>query len=164
MSASGVLYVHSALPALCPHVEWAIAGVIGRSVTLSWTQQPAAPGTLRAELSWKGRAGTAAAIASALRGWQRLRFEVTEDPLPGTDGLRYSATPSLGMFCAVIGASGDIQVPENRLRVAMQQSTAGDANLTEQLETLLGGPWDDELEPFRQAGDGAPVRWLHAAV
>ncbi|MEV1179203.1 DUF3145 family protein, partial [Nonomuraea sp. NPDC049784] len=24
--------------------------------------------------------------------------------------------------------------------------------------------WDEELEPFRYAGDGAPVRWLHAAV
>ena len=21
--------------------------------------------------------------------------------------------------------------------------------------------WDEELEPFRYAGDGAPVRWLH---
>ncbi|MEV1173844.1 DUF3145 family protein, partial [Nonomuraea sp. NPDC049784] len=28
----------------------------------------------------------------------------------------------------------------------------------------LGRPWDEELEPFRYAGDGAPVRWLHAAV
>ena len=26
---------------------------------------------------------------------------------------------------------------------------------------LLGGPWDAELESFRHAGDGAPVRWLH---
>ncbi|MHB1008995.1 MAG: DUF3145 family protein, partial [Propionibacteriaceae bacterium] len=29
---------------------------------------------------------------------------------------------------------------------------------------LLGAPWDDELEPFRYAGDGAPVRWLHQVV
>jgi hypothetical protein len=25
----------------------------------------------------------------------------------------------------------------------------------------MGGPWDRELEPFRFAGEGAPVRWLH---
>ena len=25
-------------------------------------------------------------------------------------------------------------------------------------------PWDDELEPFRYAGEGAPVRWLHQVV
>lgn len=164
MSASGVLYVHSALPALCPHVEWAVAGAVGTSATLPWTQQPVAPGMLRAELNWKGRAGTAAAIASALRGWQRLRFEVTEDPQPGADGVRYSVTPSLGLFCAVIGANGDIQVPENRLRAAMQQAAAGGTSLDDQLDALLGGPWDDELEPFRHAGDGATVRWLHAAV
>jgi hypothetical protein len=29
---------------------------------------------------------------------------------------------------------------------------------------LLGQAWDDELEPFRHAGDGAPVRWLHEVV
>jgi len=27
---------------------------------------------------------------------------------------------------------------------------------------LLGDPWDDELEPFRHAAAGGPVRWLHA--
>ena len=26
------------------------------------------------------------------------------------------------------------------------------------------GPWDDELESFRHAGEGAPVRWLHQVV
>ena len=31
----------------------------------------------------------------------------------------------------------------------------------EMLEELLGLDWDRELEPFRYAGDGAPVRWLH---
>lgn len=164
MSASGVLYVHSALPALCPHVEWAVAGAVGTPVTLPWVQQPAAPGSLRAELSWEGGTGTAAAIASALRGWHRLRFEVTEDPSPGADGVRYSATPSLGMFTAAVGASGDIQVPENRLRAAMQQAASGGSSLEEQLHALLGGPWDEELESFRYAGEGAPVRWLHAAV
>ncbi|MGO9293967.1 MAG: DUF3145 family protein [Streptosporangiaceae bacterium] len=35
-------------------------------------------------------------------------------------------------------------------------------SLEAELRTLLGQPWDDELEPFRHAGAGAPVRWLHA--
>ena len=26
---------------------------------------------------------------------------------------------------------------------------------------LLGTAWDQELEPFRYAGEGASVRWLH---
>jgi hypothetical protein len=29
---------------------------------------------------------------------------------------------------------------------------------------LLGRTWDEELEPFRCAGEGAPVRWLHEVV
>ncbi len=79
MSAQGVLHVHSAPPALCPHIEWAVAGVLGVPVDLPWVSQPAAPGTLRAELTWEGRPGTAGAVTSALAGWNRLRFEVTED-------------------------------------------------------------------------------------
>lgn len=164
MAARGVLYVHSAPPALCPHVEWAVAGVLGVSVSLSWSDQHAAPGVMRAELHWEGRAGTAAEIASALRGWQLLRFEVTEDATPGCEGVRYSATPALGVFTAVIGANGDVLVPENRLRKALLLAAESGATLENEVDRLLGRPWDDELEPFRHAGDGAPVRWLHAAV
>jgi hypothetical protein len=35
-------------------------------------------------------------------------------------------------------------------------------SLEAELSLLLGQPWDDELEPFRRAGEGAPVRWLNA--
>lgn len=164
MSARGVLYVHSAPPALSPHVEWAVAGAVGVPVTMPWVAQPAAPGNMRAELSWEGKPGTAAAIASALKGWQLLRYEVTEDASPGSDGVRYSCTPTLGMHTAVIGASGDVLIGEDRLRNAMAKAAAGRGDLSEELDTLLGRAWDEELEPFRYAGDGAPVRWLHAAV
>src|SRR5699024_4503951 len=33
--------------------------------------------------------------------WQRLRFEVTEEGSPGCDAVRYSYTPTLGMFTAI---------------------------------------------------------------
>ena len=33
----GVLYVHSAPSALCPHIEWAVGGVLGVAVNMSWT-------------------------------------------------------------------------------------------------------------------------------
>ena len=52
--ARGVLYVHSAPTALCPHVEWAIGSVLDKRIDMEWTAQPAAPGLLRAELSWVG--------------------------------------------------------------------------------------------------------------
>ncbi|MGH3320909.1 MAG: DUF3145 domain-containing protein [Streptosporangiaceae bacterium] len=164
MSARGVLYVHSAPSALCPHVEWAVAGVVGVRADMSWASQPAAPGMLRAELSWEGRAGTASSIASALRGWRLLRYEVTEEPSPGCDGVRFSATPTLGVYSAIISANGDVLLSENRVREAMRTAVAEGTTLEEELDLLLGRPWDDELESFRWAGDGAPVRWLHAAV
>jgi hypothetical protein len=36
------------------------------------------------------------------------------------------------------------------------------ASLEDALGRLLGTAWDNELEPFRRAADGAPVRWLNA--
>ncbi len=210
VTVRGVLQVHSAPPALSPHIEWAVAGVLGMAVTMPWVDQPASPGALRAELNWQGRPGAGGAITSALAGWNRLRFEVTEDASPGCDAVRYSCTPSLGTFSAVISANGDVLVPEGRLRAAMTlasasvsaraglmpaaddaaaagatagvvSSTAGGVgdiiglrerqgprhpalggSLEAELALLLGQPWDDELEPFRHAAAGAPVRWLHA--
>jgi uncharacterized protein DUF3145 len=161
VSARGVLYVHSAPPALCPHVEWAVAGVVGMPVTLPWVGQPAAPGTMRAELNWQGSPGTSGAVTSALAGWNRLRFEVTEEASPGCDAVRYSYTPSLGTFTAVTAGNGDILVPEGRLRAAIAAAGHGE-QLADELSRLLGEPWDAELEPFRHAAEGAPVRWLHA--
>ena len=162
--ALGVLYVHSAPPALCPHIEWAVAGIVGAPVGMPWSGQPAAPGALRAELTWQAQPGTAGAIASALAGWNRLRFEVTEDSSPGCDGVRHCYTPDLGLFTAATGANGDIMVSENRLRSVMLLVERGGAtaSLEDELGRLLGTAWDNELEPFRRAADGAPVRWLNA--
>ena len=64
MSVRGVLYVHSAPSALCPHIEWAVAGVLGVPVDLPWANQPAAPGTMRAELDWAARPGAAGGITT----------------------------------------------------------------------------------------------------
>ncbi|GHE88135.1 hypothetical protein GCM10018785_64540 [Streptomyces longispororuber] len=156
--------MHSAPRALCPHVEWAVAGVLGARVSLDWIRQPAAPGTWRSEFSWRGSAGTASKLASALRGWQLLRFEVTAEPSAAAEGERYSATPDLGIFHAVTGIHGDILIPEDRLRAALARAKGGESDLEAEVAKLLGKPWDDELEPFRYAGEGAPVRWLHQVV
>ena len=164
VATRGVLYVHSAPSALCPHVEWAAAGVFGAPVSLSWIPQPAAAGTYRAEFSWQGEVGTAARVASALRGWNQLRFEITEEPSAGNEGSRYSYTPSLGVFHAVTGVHGDIMIPEDRLKAVVAKAAHGETTLDIEIELLLGRPWDDELETFRHAGEGAPVRWLHQVV
>ena len=165
MTTRGVVYIHAAPPALCPHVEWAVGGVLGVRVTLDWTPQPAAPGTVRAELSWQADAGTGARLASALRDWMHLRFEVTEEPSAGAEGERWSSTPTLGLFHATTGVHGDILVREDRLRAALARAGSDPAtDVLAEMQALLGKSWDDELETFRYAGDGAPVRWLHQVV
>ena len=160
----GVIYVHSAPSALCPHIEWAVGGVIGHALNLEWTPQGAQAGTYRAEYSWLGDAGTAAAMTSALRGWNHLRFEITEDASSGAEGSRFSYTPALGVFHAVTGLHGDLLIPEDRIKAAMVKAALGETTLEVEMPRLLGKPWDDELETFRHAGDGAPVRWLHQVV
>lgn len=164
VTTRGVLYVHSAPSALCPHIEWAVAGVLGVPVNLDWTPQAAQVGTYRAELSWTGAVGSAAQVVSALRGWEHLRFEITEEPTAGSEGARFSSTPELGIFHAVTGVHGDILIPEDRLKAAVLKAALGETDLLLEVDRLLGKPWDDELETFRHAGDGAPVRWLHQVV
>jgi hypothetical protein len=181
VTARGVLQIHSAPPALSPHIEWAVAGIFGVPVKLHWIEQPAAPGSVRTELDWQGHPGTSGEIASALASWNLLRFEVTEDASPGCDAVRYSCTPALGMFSASLSANGDVMIGENRLRAVLTLAASGaDADLgairelhgprhpalggslEAELALRLGDAWDAELEPFRHASAGAPVRWLHA--
>ena len=67
---------------------------------------------------WAGPPGAGAALASVLQRWGRLRFEITEEATPRSEGMRWMATPALGLFSAVTGLHGDIMVPEERLRGA----------------------------------------------
>ncbi|MEJ7629710.1 MAG: DUF3145 domain-containing protein [Nocardioidaceae bacterium] len=160
----GVLFVHAAPSALCAHVEWALAGALGMSVDLAWTPQPARTGQYRAEYSWAAPVGTGARMVSALRSWEHLLFEVTEDPTSMSEGARFSSTPELGVFHAVTGLHGDIMIPEDRLKAAVVKAAIGGVALEDEVDKLLGRAWDEALEPFRYAGDGAPVRWLHHVV
>jgi hypothetical protein len=160
MPTRGVVFIHSCPRALSPHVEWAVSQVLGIDVSLEWTGQPVAPGSVRGELSWQAPAGTGAALASALVGFAPLRFEVTEEPTAAREGERFAVTPGLGMFRATIGIHGDMMLSEDRVRSAMADATGSD-DLSIRLRQLLGAEWDEELEPFRYAGEGASVRWLH---
>ncbi|AQP46928.1 hypothetical protein BW730_04730 [Tessaracoccus aquimaris] len=157
----GMIFIHSASAALCPHVEWAIGTALGSRVDLEWTNQPAQPGTQRAEYSWTGTPGQGAALSTALARISQVRFEVTEEPTPASDGQRYCYTPTLGSFSAIVGVHGDILVAEDRLKHAVATDALGGEPIFKALERLLGVPWDDELDVFRYASEDAPVRWLH---
>lgn len=164
ITTQGVVYIHSAPSALCPHIEWALAGVLDVRIDADWLPQPVDAGTYRTEMAWTGPIGTAAKLASSMRGWESVRYEVTEQPVAGNEGARYCYTPSLGIFHAPTGTHGDLMIPEDRIKAAMVRAARGEVVLEDALEELLGHAWDVELEPFRHAGDDVPVRWLHHVV
>ena len=158
----GVLYVHACPRAVAAHVEWGLGTALGVPIRLDWADQPVAPGHLRSELVWTGDVGTASVIASALKAFPMIRYEVTEEPVAGHPGERYAATPNLGLFRADMGEHGDIMMSEERLRSVLARSAP--AELGEMISRLIGDPWDDELEPFRYAQEGSSVRVLHQVV
>jgi hypothetical protein len=86
---------------------------------------------------------------------------VTEDAERGTDGGRWLHTPGLGIFHAQTDSVGNVVVPEDRIRSAMDSAGANAIDLHRELRLALGQSWDDELEPFRQASDLNAVVWLH---
>ena len=160
-ATTGVVYIHAAPAAVCPHVEWAMSSTLNARADLNWTPQPAVPGQLRAVTNWIGPVGTGGRLANALRSWPVLRFEVTEDPSPGVDGQRFCHTPQLGLWSGAMSANGDIIVGEMRLRSLM---AAGADTLLAELDTALGTAWDEALEACRTGSDGAEVTWLSRGV
>jgi hypothetical protein len=159
----GVVFMHCCPPALAPHVEWALAGVLGARVRLPWSAQPAAPGELRAEGAWQGPVGTGARLAAALRAWPMLRYEITEDPSAANDGERLAHVPGRGFHRVAISANGDVLVGEERLRGLLERAKTAD-DFVHGINELLGTEWDAELETYREGGDGAPVAVLHQAI
>jgi hypothetical protein len=141
-----------------------LASVFGTQVHLDWADQPISPGSVRAEIIWTAAAGTGARLASALLAFNQVRFEVTEDGIPGRDGERFAATPDLGLFRANIGPFGDIMVHEDRLRTAIAAALVSGSSLVHDVSRLIGSPWDDELEPFRSAHEGSTVRLMHQVI
>jgi hypothetical protein len=162
-STRGVVFMHCCPSALAPHVEWALAGVLGRPVRLEWSGQPVAPTHLRAEATWVGPIGTAARLAAALRPWPMLVFEITEEGTSASDGERLAYVPGRGFHRSLISANGDVVVGEERLRGLMARARSAD-EFQHGLAELLGSARDAELEPYREGGDGAPVTLLHQVV
>ena len=118
----------------------------------------------RSSASARSAASVSCSLSIACVRWNHLRFEITEEPTASTEGSRFACTPDLGIFHAVTGLHGDIMIPEDRLKAAVVKAALGDTTLLLEIDKLLGKPWDDELETFRYAGEGAPVRWLHQVV
>ena len=143
---TGFLTIHSAPAALRPHIEWGLQSILGTWVTLDWKLQPKATGTYRTTVEFRDRPGTAAKVATALKAWHYLRFEVREESEVGGEFFRF--TPDLGIHRSVIDGMGTILVSEHLIMQALGKGF-DEESLREEFERLLGNSWELALEPFR---------------
>ena len=110
------------------------------SVNLHWIPQPAAMGSLPHGAQLAGRTRDRRPARLVLRGWNHLRFEITEEPTSGAEGARFSYTPDLGIFHAVTGLHGDTMIPEDRLKAAVVKAALRRDHLAIEIDRLLGKP------------------------
>jgi len=142
---AGLVVIHSAPSALRQHIEWGFNSLLGAPQNIFWRDQPLAAGTVRTSLEFRAPIGTAAKIATALKNWHYLRFEVSEIGASGGELLRF--TPELGIHRAQVDEVGTILISEDVIRKSLENFD--ELAIREDLERSLGKEWDEALEPYR---------------
>jgi hypothetical protein len=142
---AGLVVIHSAPTALRQHIEWGLNSLLGAPHNLFWREQPLAAGTVRSTVEFRAPSGTAAKIATALKNWHYLRFEVSEMGPHG--GEIFRCTPELGIHRAMVDSVGTILVSEDLIRKALTHFD--ELEIRNSLGIALGSEWDVALEPFR---------------
>ncbi len=154
----GLLTIHSAPSALRAHIDWAIQNILGSDAQLNWLPQPMMVGTFKTKCQWSAHGGSGAEIASTLRSWHYLNFEVIESHEYGGELFRF--TPELGIHRVLTDLSGGAVLSEHQINNVLQSSFDEEA-IRQGLAHALGQPWDEQLEKFRGAGM-AEIARLHA--
>ena len=142
---AGLVVIHSAPTALRQHIEWGLNSLLGAPQNIFWRDQPLAPGTVRTTLEFRAPSGTASKIATALKNWHYLRFEVSELGVHG--GEIFRCTPELGIHRASVDSVGTILISEDVVRKALTHFD--EQEVRKNLGLALGSEWDEALEPFR---------------
>ena len=154
----GFLTIHSAPSALRHHIDWAIQGVLGNWIKLSWNPQPLLPGTFRTQLEFRASQGAAAEMASVLRSWHYLNFEIIEGSEIGGELFRF--TPELGIHRSIVDQSGSVLINENQLN-SLLTTSFDEESIRDGIAELMGNSWELELERFRSV-DLQELPRLHA--
>lgn len=149
MNLSGDLRIYLAPKALLRHIEWSLNTIFEEHVTIEWITQPLSAGTYACEINWRARKPRASKIASTLKSWHFIRFDVREFPTEGGEGVLYRCTPDLGLHQAVTASTGDVMIHENRI-VSIMKSSMSYEKLRDALNQALGMEWDEELECYRK--------------
>ena len=142
----GFLTIHSTPSALRHHIDWAVQAVLGTWVKPSWSPQPLIPGSYRTQIEFRDRQGAAAELASSLRSWHYLNFEVIENSDNG--GELFRCTPELGIHRAIVDQTGAVILTEYQLS-AVLKNAFDEESIREAIAGQLGTPWELELDRFR---------------
>jgi hypothetical protein len=155
---AGDLRIYSAPKALLRHIQWSLNQILGYPVELFWEEQHLQPGSYATSYQWRDVKPAASKIASALKAWHYLRFEVREYSTVGGEGVIYRCTPDLGLHQATTSSTGDVMIHENRLVSALERNLSYES-LRNSIRETLGVAWDEELESFRRGvGEAGEIR------
>ena len=113
---------------------------------MNWSPQPLIPGSFRTQLEFRAPQGAAAEIASSLRSWHYLNFEIIEGTEAGGELFRF--TPELGIHRAVVDQSGSVLVNENQLTLILK-TACDEESIREGINSATGNSWEVELDRFR---------------
>jgi hypothetical protein len=147
---AGRIHIYSAPIALTQHIEWAINQHLGQVVKINWVNQPLAAGSKAMEFEWQHLKPIAAQLATSLKAWHYIRFEIRQVSKNTGDATLYRATADLGLHQVNISSIGDVILNENQINTAIKQALTYE-KLQSNLENALGVAWDSELEPYRIA-------------
>ena len=157
---SGWIEIFAAPKAMLPHVEWSLERALDCKLQITWSAQPLTPGSFQTRLRFSAPSGRAGEIATALAGWNYLRFDVCEMGGRDSDGARYLGTPSLGLHHATVGKNGDVLISENQIGAILESCYKRGLDFEEEFAKALGVEWEAELAPYREGQES--MRWLHA--
>lgn len=153
----GWLFLHACRKAFVPHLESELARLFGTRTSIEWATQTLRPSSCRADIEWRGAAGTAARLMSSLRTFPGLHAEVTEEATADTPAMRFALVPDLGLWSGVMGAAGEVLLSEHQILAAM---ALPEAQMRMHLNQAMGQPWDALLEPMRAEAQRIPTTLL----
>lgn len=153
-----VLNLFSCPNALLTHVEWQIRDNLIDPSPVTWSRQMLDPVCFKTTIQAKVTNEKFSHLVSVLASWGKLRFETYQLSRNGQISARYSATPTLGIYRAVINEMGDAMITESQLKAAMKRAQEENNDVSSEIEFMLGKPWDDELEIFRINSESSVLR------
>ena len=159
-SARGFIVLHAVPFSISKQVTWTISRALNADLRPNWAPQPTLTGHVQATFDWNADSSIGARLASELAGWQRIWFEVSQEPTDGVDASVWFHTPRLGLTHRNTDACGNLLVGENQLRLAMATNGRNAKDLKANLDLLLAAEWTEELEPLRIGAAQNRAVWL----